>query len=74
MEGVEEDEEETRRIYSLDTIDFVAKLDKKIYYGDAFGPDNFDSIVKDLPQLLYLLWETWTSLAIYNGLGRSRLS
>jgi hypothetical protein len=55
MEGVKEDEE-TRRIYSLYIIDFVAKLDKEIYHGDAFESDNFDSIedVKNLPQLIYL--------------------
>jgi hypothetical protein len=42
MEDMEDEDEETRRIYSLYTIDFVAKLGKKIYYGDAFRPDNFD--------------------------------
>jgi hypothetical protein len=40
MEDMEEGEEETRRIYSLYTIDFVTKLGKEIYHGDAFQPDN----------------------------------
>jgi len=57
MEDVEEDEEGTRRIYSLYTINFIPKLGKEIYHGDALRPDNFGSIegVKDLPQLVYLL-------------------
>jgi hypothetical protein len=37
----------------------ISLLNKEIYRGDVFGPDNFDSIegVKDLPQLGYLLVE-----------------
>jgi hypothetical protein len=42
MEDIDEEDGETRRIYSLYTIDFVAKLGKEIYHGDAFRPDNFD--------------------------------
>jgi hypothetical protein len=42
MEDIEEENEETRRIYNLYTIDFVIKLEKKIYYGDAFRPNKFD--------------------------------
>jgi hypothetical protein len=42
MEDMEEGEEETRRIYGPYTIDFVAKLGKEIYYGDAFRSDNSD--------------------------------
>jgi hypothetical protein len=42
MEDIEEGKEETRRIYSPYTTDFVAKLGKKIYHGDVFRPDNSD--------------------------------
>ena len=38
-------------------INFIPKLGKEIYYGNALGPNNFGSIegVKNLPQLIYLL-------------------
>jgi hypothetical protein len=39
---LKKDEEEAWRIYSQYTIDFVAKLEKEIYHGDVFGPNNFD--------------------------------
>ena len=42
IEDMKNEDEETRRIYNLYTIDFVTKLGKKIYHGDAFQPDNFD--------------------------------
>jgi hypothetical protein len=42
MEDIEDEDEETRRIYGPYTIDFVTKLGKEIYYGDAFRPNNFD--------------------------------
>jgi hypothetical protein len=40
-------------------IQLILLLNKEIYHGDVFRPDNFDSIkgVKDLPQLRYLLVE-----------------
>jgi hypothetical protein len=42
MEDMKNEDEEIRRIYGLYTIDFVTKLGKKIYYGDAFRSNNFD--------------------------------
>ena len=48
MEDIEKEEkednndEETRRIYSLYTINFVAKLGKEIYHGDTFLLNKFD--------------------------------
>jgi hypothetical protein len=41
MEDIKKNEK-IRRIYSLYTIDFVVKLEKEIYYGDAFRPNKFD--------------------------------
>jgi hypothetical protein len=42
MEGVEEIDKETQRIYNPYNINFVAKLGKEIYYGDVFTPDHFN--------------------------------
>ena len=41
-EKKDDDDEETQRIYSLYTINFVAKLGKEIYYSDIFLLNKFN--------------------------------
>ena len=44
MKGIEEVDEETRRIYALYNINFITKLGKDIYYSDVFIYNKFNTI------------------------------
>ena len=44
MKNIEEIDEETRRIYILYNINFVAKLSKNIYYNNIFAYNKFNII------------------------------